>query len=954
MTRHRGYRWFRARGQAIWNAEGQATRMAGSITDIDDHKRAETALEDEQFLLNTLLTNLPDAIYFKDADGRFLRVSTSLSRKLGTSSPGQVVGTTDSDYFPAEYAERARQEEAEVMQSGQPLIGREEYPRWPDGTKSTVLTTKVPLRDRHGRIVGTFGISHDISALKEAEQKFRLVVDGTPTPLLVADRKGIIQLANQAASVTFGYAPEQLIGMCIEELVPESVREQHVKHREEYTRNPVNKGMGEGRELEGLRSNGEVFPVELALRPISTGNELLVLVGAIDLTVRIQAENTLRVAKEAAEQANQAKSDFLANMSHEIRTPMNAIIGMSELVLDTELTPTQHDYLTIVLEAAEALLSVINEILDFSKIEAGKLELEQVNFDLREVVGDTLKSLALRAHAKNLELVWHVEPQVPPYLKGDPTRLRQVLMNLVGNAIKFTSHGEILVDVHAETSCPDGTACLRFEVRDTGIGIPANKLDDVFNAFEQADTSTTRQFGGTGLGLAISARIVEAMQGRIWVDSTPGKGSTFSFTVSFPLGTVPSDATPFDPPDLSEVPVLVVDDNALNRRILREMLESWGMPVTTVTGGREAIEALQQTAAAGKATPLLVTDVNMPDLDGFELARYIRATSPLQSTAIIVLTSGGRPGDIARCEELGIKFHLMKPVKQSELLEAIVVAAGRPSEASPDNAAVPDLTALPPLRILLAEDGLANQRLAQALLQKWGHSVTIADNGRKAVEFWGRDPYDLILMDVQMPEMDGFQATQKIRELEQQNGSHIPIVAMTARAMKGDREKCLAAGMDGYVAKPVRKQELYAAIAPYFTDTPSPQDRVTEQVADDVRALADINVDIDWKHAMEVVDGDASLLREIVAEGLKEMPDLLSKLRDALDQNNAAEARRAAHTLKSAGRTLGIAQLQDTAQQVEEAGAQVNLQQARELQPALEAIVHRVCQTLDQWLKEQP
>ncbi len=812
------YRWFRARGQAIWNDQGQPTRMAGSITDNHDRKLTEAALEHEKFLLKTLLVNLPEAIYFKDSEGHFLRVSSTLAARLKASSPHAVVGTSDVDFFPADYAAHARAEEQAVMRTGEPIIGREERPDWPDGTTNTVLTTKVPLRDRQGRIVGTFGISHDVSAIKDAEERFRLVVDATPNAILVVDRDGKIQLANRAATENFGYTLKEMIGATVELLLPERYREAHVRQREDYVRNPVPRLMGSGRELLARRKDGREFPAEIGLAPIVNDGDITVLVSIFDVTLRKQAQETLLEAKEAAERANQAKSDFLANMSHEIRTPMNAIIGMSELVLDSELSPAQRDYLTIVMESAEALLSIINEILDFSKIESGKIELESIDFDIREEVGDALKSLALRRHGKGLELAWHVHSDVPPYLRGDPTRLRQVLLNLIGNAIKFTHTGEVFLDVTAD-SLDDGTAAasLRFMIRDTGVGIPVDKLDSIFSAFEQADSSTTRQFGGTGLGLAITRRIIEALDGRIWVESEPGRGSTFFFTLTIPIGDAPPDAPLLDAPDLEQIPVLVVDDNPLNRRILRDMLESWGMPVTTVEGGVQAIAALQQLTAERGATPLLLTDVNMPEMDGFGLVQSLRTITQLQETVIIMLTSGGRPGDVARCEELGIHTHMMKPVKQSELLEAILMAVGRstPTTVSDPPEEMPQQ--LPRLNVLLVEDGRANQRLARTLLEKWGHTVSIAENGQVGLNRWQQDEFDLILMDVQMPVMDGFEATRRIREKEQDTGRHIPIVAMTARALKGDREKCLAAGMDEYVSKPVRKLELHAAIAPFFT-----------------------------------------------------------------------------------------------------------------------------------------
>lgn len=810
------YRWFRARGQAIWNAEGKATRMAGSITDIHEKKQTQEDLEHEKFLLETLLNNLPDAIYFKNVEGLFLRTSKSLARRLAVDDPQALIGRSDAEFFSQEYAEKTQADEANVITTGEAILAVEEQPNWPDGTKARVLTTRIPLRDRQGEIVGTFGISHDVTAIKEAEERFRIVVNANPNAMLVVDADGKIQLANHAAADSFGYSVDEMLGKPFEELVPERLREVQFKPSNDSLGNPVLKMIGSGRDFYVMRKDGSEFQAELGLAPIKIGAEAMILVSMFDITLRKEFETSLQQAKASAEQANQAKSDFLANMSHEIRTPMNAIIGMSELVLDTQLSPSQRDYLTIVLESAESLLSIINEILDFSKIEAGKLELELIDFDLREEIGDAMKSTAMRAHAKGLELAWRVHPEVPTYLKGDPVRLRQVLINLVGNAIKFTSKGEVYLDVLPEGEQDSSTLQLRFLVRDTGIGIAPEKIKSIFTAFEQADTSTTREFGGTGLGLTITSRLVEAMNGRIWVESELGQGSKFQFIASIRIGSAPSDAIVIETMDLDQVPVLVVDDNALNRRILKEILENWGMAVTDVESGRQAIQVLMQSAMAQDNIPLLLTDVHMPEMDGFELVEKIRSMSWLRETVIIVLTSGGRPGDIARSETLGIHSHLMKPVKQIELLETILNAIGKSrvedSYSKPESV----MGNLPPLRVLLAEDGKSNQLLAKLLLEKWGHSVEIAENGRIAVERWSNEPYDLILMDVQMPEMSGLEATQKIRELEQESGKHITIVAMTARAMTGDRDICLESGMDEYVSKPIREQELYAAIVPFF------------------------------------------------------------------------------------------------------------------------------------------
>ncbi len=781
--------------------------------------------------------------------------------------------------------------------------------------------------------------------LQASETKYRTLYNSSRDAIMiVAPEKGFLG-GNPAALALFGCRDEEeFTSLTPTELSPELQpdRELSSVKAQQMMALALERG-SHFFEWTHKRIDGREFPASVLLTRMELDGRAVLQATVRDITDEKRAAEALHAAKEAAEAANLAKSTFLANMSHEIRTPLNAIIGMTELILDTTLSPHQREFLATVKDSGEALLAVINDILDFSRIEAGKLVLDSTPFDLREVLGDTMKSLALRAHKLELELACHIAPDAPPFVVGDPSRLRQIVVNLVGNALKFTQQGEVVLDVRLE-SRKQAHVTLHFSVRDTGIGIPEQKQATIFQAFEQVDGTLTRRHGGSGLGLAISSRLVEQMGGRIWVESRVGQGSRFHFTAQFDLAeNAPAAARRVDLASLRGLRVLAVDDNATNRQILHEMFASWGMLPTIASGAREGLRRMREAEREGAPLRLVVTDAHMPEMDGFAMAEQIGRDPRIADVAIIMLTSGDRPDDGARCEQCRIAAYLLKPVKQSELFDAIVLALGLTAEHEPV-AVSPNCQArrIAPRRILLAEDSVVNQKLAVALLEREGHTVTVANNGREAITALETGQFDLVLMDVQMPEMDGLEATTRIRAREKQTGGRIPIVAMTAHALKGDRELCLAAGMDDYVSKPIRTEVLFEKVAGLFSS----------EMSEAIAASPECEKAVDWEKILEVTRSDPEILKTLIAAELEESPRLMAAIRDAAANGDRGKLRMAAHTLKGSVRYFGAERLFEYAARLEAAADKGTSDQIEELQRSLEAELRLVIAALRRHLVE--
>ena len=949
-------RWHLSRGTVLRDPEGKPVRFIGTSADITALKRAEEAMRERERQLDSLMGHVPGLAYRALADDHWTALFVSR-------------GIEDLSGYPADEFTSRRLNYADIM-----------LPEDRPATREAVFTAlrerrmyEVEHRIRHkdgsirwiwARGHGVFapdgslrfieGLNLDMTsqkqaeeALRESEERFRGTFENAAVGICHTHPTGQFLRVNETFCAILGYPREELLRKQFQDIThPDDL----VASTELFAGMMRGDTPGYTIEKRYVRKDGSPIWAELfaSLQRDAAGKPAY-LIGVIqDTSERQRLDADLRQAKDAAEAANQAKDEFLANVSHEIRTPMNAILGMTELALDTELTEDQRHCLDTVKSAGDNLLIIINDLLDFTKIAAGKLELDLADFSLRTVVGDTLRTLAIRAHKKGLELIYDVNLNVPDGLVGDAGRLRQVLLNLVGNAIKFTDEGEVVVRVELDEAAEarhDEYVDLRFVVRDTGIGIPRDKHERVFRAFEQEDTSTTRKYGGTGLGLTIAARLAALMGGRITVESEPGVGSTFAFTANFgrqsralrqPLAAAPDV--------LRDLAVMVVDDNATNRRICEKWLHDWQMKPTCVETGVAALEALSQHAAGRSPYELILLDAHMPDMDGYALAARIRKRAELSAARIVLLTSGDRVGDLARIHELQIDAHLLKPVTQERLLETIMQVMNRRDVKTPTWTGLArqghekPATAARSLSILAAEDNELNGQLLEQLLGRRGHHVRLVKNGREALATARDGEFDLLLLDVHMPEMDGFQVVRALREHERQTGRHLPVIALTARSRKEDRDQCLAAGMDDFLAKPIQAADLWAAI-----------DRVGAQRPEFARSDPEF---LSPNVLLAACGGDAIILENLCRVFKAGLPDLVAAARDSLRDGDAVRLREAAHNLCGIIGTFST-KAGSVASQVEDLATAARLEECRPLVDHLQQLSQDLLNRVDEMTIER-
>jgi len=868
--------------------------------------------------------DMPDAHIVIDHRLNVVDLNSAAEEVIGLPA-SEVVGRSATTLF-------ASNEQMQGLIRSPRADEREALLEW-DGLEHNCEIRVSPIKDRWLRLRGHKLAIHDVTPIATAEERYRKLFQQSKDALLIHDAGGRIVDANGAALDQFDYTLEEILSLDITALYPPGARDKW----DDALGKTLNEGYADF-EVEFRRKDGTLFPAEVGSSLITVTGQHIVQVIVRDITERKRVQEEWKRAKEAAEAASFAKTRFLANMSHEIRTPMNAIIGMTELVLATELDRKQRTFLTSVESSADALMSLLNDILDASKIEAGRLDFDPVQFNLLDCLMDSVNVLSIRAQQKGLALTCTLDDDVPRSVVADPGRLRQIIINLVGNGIKFTKQGEVKIHVSAE-QCTDDFARLHFVVSDTGIGIPPEKAETIFDPFIQADNSTTREYGGTGLGLTIVSQLVDLMDGRIWVESEVGKGSVFHFVAELDLHDPEVRGALATADELQGMNALIVDDNSPNRLLFGEMLKNFGIKPHAAPSGADGFDALLEKSREGDPYRLVILDANMPEMDGFDLAAKIRKETEITAPTLMMLTSGGERGDGARCRKLGIIAYLRKPIASTMLRQAILMSlAAEKDENGPAQLITRHSMreARRPLDVLLADDNPVNQDMAVFMLEGAGYRVHVVDNGREAVEALAADnKFDVVLMDAEMPEMDGLEATRTIRRAERGTGRHIPIVAMTAHAMKGDRQRCLRAGMDAYLPKPVRSEKLFEMIA-----------RVTN--GDTVAAGVDLATDdppadipndevMDLAAALKLAKGRQDLLARVAVVFLDDYPRVMDGMRGSLAGDDYEAARKAAHRLKGSLGTFAAGRARQAVVRLEEAAAAGNREEVDALVPLVES-----------------